>query len=65
MDYPDKVVIITGGSKGIGEGSVRAFVAAGSRVVFCAAPRRTATPAAEVNALGPGEAHFIRCDVPG
>ena len=64
MPYTDKVVIITGGSKGIGEGCVRVFVAAGARVAFCA---RTETHgnalASEVNALGPGEAHFLRCDV--
>lgn len=64
MPYTNKVVIITGGSKGIGEGCVRVFVAAGARVVFCA---RTATDghvlATEVNAPGPGEAYFIRCDV--
>jgi len=64
MSYANKVVIITGGSKGIGEGCVRAFVAAGARVVFCA---RTETDgdrlATEVTALGPGEAQFIRCDV--
>ena len=34
--YIDKVVIVTGGSKGIGEGCVRVFVEAGSKVVFCA-----------------------------
>lgn len=64
MRYKDKVVIVTGGSKGIGEGCVRVFVAAGARVVFCA---RTETDgnvlATEVKALGPGEAHFVRCDV--
>ncbi|MCM3870449.1 MAG: SDR family oxidoreductase [Pyrinomonadaceae bacterium] len=64
MRYPDRVVIITGGSKGIGEGCVRAFVAAGARVVFCA---RTETEGnaleMEVNAVGPGAAQFIRCDV--
>ena len=36
MDYQDKVVIVTGGSKGIGEGCVRVFVEAGAKVVFCA-----------------------------
>lgn len=64
MTYTDKVVIVTGGSKGIGEGCVRAFVAAGARVVFCA---RHAEPsqalASELNESGPGEAHFLLCDV--
>ncbi|HET6897835.1 MAG TPA: SDR family NAD(P)-dependent oxidoreductase, partial [Vicinamibacteria bacterium] len=35
MRYEGKVVIVTGGTKGIGEGCVRAFVEAGSKVVFC------------------------------
>jgi NAD(P)-dependent dehydrogenase (short-subunit alcohol dehydrogenase family) len=64
MNYQNKVVIITGGSKGIGEGCVRAFVAAGARVVFCArAEERGQSLANEVTQLGPGEAVFIRCDV--
>jgi NAD(P)-dependent dehydrogenase (short-subunit alcohol dehydrogenase family) len=64
MRYPDKVVIVTGGSKGIGEGCVRVFAEAGAKVVFCA--RKAAggeALAREVNAKGPGEAHFVRCDV--
>jgi NAD(P)-dependent dehydrogenase (short-subunit alcohol dehydrogenase family) len=64
MRYSEKVVIITGGSKGIGEGCVRVFAAAGATVVFCA---RTETDgsvlASEVNARGTGEAIFLRCDV--
>jgi NAD(P)-dependent dehydrogenase (short-subunit alcohol dehydrogenase family) len=64
MRYQDKVVIVTGGSKGIGEGCVRVFVEAGSKVVFCA--RKAAAGEAlarEVTAKGPGEAHFVACDV--
>ena len=64
MEYTDKVVIITGGSKGIGEGCVRAFVSAGSRVVFCSRTEESGVKLAqEVNQLGLGEARFIRCDV--
>ena len=64
MRYADKVVIITGGSKGIGEGCVRVFVEAGSKVVFCARGESEGTTlAAELNERGPGEAYFIRCDV--
>jgi NAD(P)-dependent dehydrogenase (short-subunit alcohol dehydrogenase family) len=62
--YQDKVVIVTGGSKGIGEGCVRVFVEAGAKVVFCA---RNAVAgealAREVTAKGPGESHFVRGDV--
>jgi NAD(P)-dependent dehydrogenase (short-subunit alcohol dehydrogenase family) len=64
MSYAGKVVIITGGSKGIGEGCVRVFVSAGARVVFCARSEVEGNAlATEVNPLGPGEAHFIKCDV--
>src|SRR5258708_35737451 len=64
MTYRNKVVIITGGSKGIGEGCVRAFVGAGAKVVFCARHQKEGdTLAAEVSGHGPGEAQFIRCDV--
>jgi len=64
MRYKDKVVIVTGGTKGIGEGCVRVFVDAGSKVVFCARNRSAGEAlAAELNARGPGEASFIACDV--
>ena len=64
MRYSDKVVIVTGGSKGIGEGCVRVFAEAGSKVVFCARNAAAGEALArEVNAKGPGEAHFLRGDV--
>ena len=63
--YKDKVVIITGGSKGIGLGCVRTFVeAGGSTVVFCARnPAEGQAVESDVNARGPGRATFVRCDV--
>jgi NAD(P)-dependent dehydrogenase (short-subunit alcohol dehydrogenase family) len=62
--YQDKVVIVTGGTKGIGEGCVRAFVGAGAKVVFCARTQAEGDAlAADLGARGPGEAVFIRCDV--
>jgi NAD(P)-dependent dehydrogenase (short-subunit alcohol dehydrogenase family) len=64
MRYADKVVVITGGSKGIGEGCVRVFVEAGAKVVFCARGREGGERLArELDARGPGEAHFIPADV--
>lgn len=64
MRYKDKVAIITGGTKGIGEGCVRAFVGAGAKVVFCARNEKQGNElAAEVNKKGPGEATFVKCDV--
>ena len=62
MNYRDKVTLITGGTKGIGEGCVRAFVDAGSRVAFCARnPEEGDGLSAELNTRG--EAYFIKCDV--
>ena len=60
----DKVTIITGGSKGIGEGCARVFCAAGAKVVICARGREAGERmAAELSAKGPGECHFQVCDV--
>jgi NAD(P)-dependent dehydrogenase (short-subunit alcohol dehydrogenase family) len=62
--YTEKVVIITGGTKGIGKGCVQAFVSAGAKVVFCSRnPNEGAPLAQELNQTGPGEASFVPCDV--
>ncbi len=64
MVYRDRVVIVTGGSRGIGEGIVRAFVAAGAVVSFC--DRRTTEGealAADLGRQAPGRARFSPCDV--
>jgi NAD(P)-dependent dehydrogenase (short-subunit alcohol dehydrogenase family) len=62
--YQDKVVIVTGGTKGIGEGCVRVFVGAGAKVAFCArGAAEGEAMAAELTARGPGQALFIQCDV--
>jgi NAD(P)-dependent dehydrogenase (short-subunit alcohol dehydrogenase family) len=64
MRYADKVVVVTGGSLGIGQGCVRVFAAAGSTVVFCARKEAEGRAlATEVTGLGPGRAEFLRCDV--
>lgn len=64
MRYSDKVTIITGGSRGIGEGCVRVFTQAGAKVIFCSLnePEGRALEA-QVNANGPGRAQFFPCDV--
>lgn len=64
MTYKDKVVIITGGSKGIGKGCVEEFVAAGSQVVFCARHEGEGQSiASDLTRRGPGQAQFVSCDV--
>jgi NAD(P)-dependent dehydrogenase (short-subunit alcohol dehydrogenase family) len=61
VTYAGKVVLVTGGSKGIGGGCVRAFAGAGSTVVFCARGSREGEALAEeVSRTGPGTASF-RC----
>jgi NAD(P)-dependent dehydrogenase (short-subunit alcohol dehydrogenase family) len=64
MIYQDRVVIITGGSHGIGEGCVRVFAAAGANVIFCARNEgESAALVDELNRLGRGQVEFAKCDV--
>ncbi|XP_038053506.1 17-beta-hydroxysteroid dehydrogenase 14-like [Patiria miniata] len=64
LRYKDKVALVTGGSKGIGEGVVREFVKAGAKVAFCARGVEVGKALEdEVNKAGPGECFFIKCDV--
>ena len=62
--YSDRVVIVTGGTLGIGRACVETFADAGAHVVFCShvADHGDAL-AADVTAAGPGLADFVVCDV--
>ena len=64
MRFKDKVVIVTGGSKGIGEGCARVFCREGGLVSILARGAAAGNALAqELNAVGPGRAIFVPCDV--
>ena len=54
IDYSGRVVLVTGGARGVGRGLARRFLDAGATVVVCG---RTAPDAL------PERCHFIACDV--
>jgi NAD(P)-dependent dehydrogenase (short-subunit alcohol dehydrogenase family) len=66
--YADKVVIITGGSSGIGKGCAEQFVKAGAKVIICCNDRDegvvvTAALRDRAQRQGCGSADFVYCDV--
>nr|XP_056718978.1 17-beta-hydroxysteroid dehydrogenase 14-like [Euleptes europaea] len=67
LRYPGKVVIVTGGTSGIGLATVREFVRQGATVVFCTKPSEAERGRAierELQCSGcPGKACFRICDV--
>ncbi|XP_054850065.1 uncharacterized protein LOC129339510 [Eublepharis macularius] len=67
LRYPGKVVIVTGGTSGIGLASVREFVRQGANVVFCSkaseAERGQAIQGELQDSGCPGDAYFQVCDV--
>lgn len=64
MRFQGKVVVVTGGSKGIGEGCARVFCAEGGLVAILARGREAGEAlSVELNRSGPGRAVYIPCDV--
>lgn len=64
MRYQGKAVIVTGGSKGIGEGCSRVFCAEGGLVAILARGKTAGELlAAELCITGPGRAVYVPCDV--
>jgi NAD(P)-dependent dehydrogenase (short-subunit alcohol dehydrogenase family) len=58
LDYTGKVVIVTGGGKGVGRGITTAFLAAGADVVICGRSQPEGLPT-----VGDRAATFTACDV--
>lgn len=65
LRYQNLTVIVTGGSRGIGEGITRVFYSAGANVIFCSNDSTDGLKLEEALKAqgGPGQATFIKCDV--
>jgi len=64
ITFDAKVVLITGGSDGIGSGCARVFVESGATVIISSrSTERGPDLAATLSAAGPGTCRFVGCDV--
>jgi NAD(P)-dependent dehydrogenase (short-subunit alcohol dehydrogenase family) len=64
MELDKKKIIVTGAAQGIGEATLRAYVAAGAQVAAMDVNTEMGEAAAkQANAQGPGSAFFVKCDV--
>ncbi|CAH2319263.1 17-beta-hydroxysteroid dehydrogenase 14 [Pelobates cultripes] len=62
LRYLNRVVLITGGTKGIGEATVKLFVKNGANVVYCSKEKAVDLEMA-LKESGPGTGTYIPCDV--
>ena len=62
MKLPNRVAVISGGSRGIGAATVRMFVQAGAKVIFNYQKRRDAADAL-VAECGAGNCHAVQADL--
>lgn len=62
QNYQGQVVLVTGGTKGIGFGIAIGFLAAGADVIVCGRKEPEAAPQVQVNGVL-RKAHFIQADV--
>lgn len=64
LTFTDRVVIVTGGSRGIGAGCARVFVEAGAKVMICGRdPEAGQSLVKELGNRTPGQCAFQACDV--